>query len=395
MQFISFCKEQVKICLRFIFKHRKYQVVRALDKELKTDYERAAYFLKSQPSDALCQLTDNEKREIDEFWAQYGVKFPDYTWFQMYYSVSGIHSPKFLINIFVISSVYRYYNVQRDIDGWNDKNLFEKFVRNVKFPDSLAHKINGRYYDEEYKQYDNTEQGLLQLSERMFSRLNGETEMIVKESKDSCQGRGVKLIKNIHCANDIKKVLKEKVSNNYIVQRKIIQHPFFDQFCSTSVNIIRFNTWHDKNEIKIFPATIRYGVEGSATDIIFDGEKEIANVVGIDENGIINDKFRSFDGIVENHPIITDKQVPSWDKLRNAVVEAHKEMFHFDIIGWDFTVDKEGNPICIEYNLTQPGTILYQFANGPLAGKYTEEYLAYLKKRPKYIPDFYKLKSKN
>lgn len=339
------------------FKHRKYQAVRKLTKEIELQYSLAADFLRSQPSDSIYQLTDDEKREIDEFWAQYGVKFPDYTWFQMFYGVSGIRSPKFLIDIFVISSIYNYYNVQRDVDGWNDKNIFERLVKNVKFPDSLAHKINRRYYDDDYKPYDNTEDGIKRLSERIFSKLNGETDMIVKESKDSCQGRGVRLIKDVHCADD------------------------------------SFNTWHDKNEIKIFPATIRFGVEGSATDIIFDGEKEIANVVGIDENGIINDKFRSFDGVVENHPIIKDKQVPSWDKLLNAVVEAHKEMFHFDIIGWDFTVDKDGNPICIEYNITQPGTILYQFTNGPMAGKYTEEYLAYLKKRPDLVPYLYRLKT--
>lgn len=393
MPTLSSCREFVKICLRYVFKHKKYQAVRKLTKEIELQYSLAADFLRSQPSDSIYQLTDDEKREIDEFWAQYGVKFPDYTWFQMFYGVSGIRSPKFLIDIFVISSIYNYYNVQRDVDGWNDKNIFERLVKNVKFPDSLAHKINGRYYDDDYKPYDNTEDGIKRLSERIFSKLNGETDMIVKESKDSCQGRGVRLIKDVHCADDIKKILKENKSRNYIIQRKVIQHPFFDQFCSTSVNIIRFNTWHDKNEIKIFPATIRFGVEGSATDIIFDGEKEIANVVGIDENGIINDKFRSFDGVVENHPIIKDKQVPSWDKLLNAVVEAHKEMFHFDIIGWDFTVDKDGNPICIEYNITQPGTILYQFTNGPMAGKYTEEYLAYLKKRPDLVPYLYRLKT--
>lgn len=391
MKSISF-KEYVKICLRFIFKHRKYQVVRNLNKELQTDYERAAIFLKSQPVTALCQLTDSEKHEIDEFWAQYGVKFPDYTWFQMYYSVSGIHSPKFLINIFVISSIYKYYNSQRDVDGWNDKNMFERLVRNVKFPDALAHKINRRFYDDEYKPYDNTEEGITKLAERILFKLNGETDLIVKESKDSFQGRGVKLIKNIQCVDDVKKILKENKSRNYIMQHKVVQHSFFNQFCSTSVNIIRFNTWHDSNnKIRIFPATIRFGVEGSATDIIFDGDNEIANVVGINENGIINDKFRSFDGVSENHPIITNKQVPSWDKLRNAVIEGHKEMFHFDIIGWDFTVDKDGNPICIEFNITQPGTILYQYTNGPLAGEYTEDFLAFLKKRPDLIPPVYRL----
>lgn len=391
MQFISVCNDFVKRRLRFVFKHKKYQAERAINRALMADYSLAAEFLKSQPSDSICQLSISEKREIDKFWSQYGIKFPDYTWFQMYYSVSGIHSPRFLINIFVLSSIYKYYNVQKDVHGWDDKNIYEKLLPNVKFPDSLAHKINGRFYDDEYKPYDDTEDGLMSLSERIFAKLNNETDMIVKESKDSQAGKGVKLIKNLHCADDVKTVLKENSSRNYIIQRKVIQHPFFNQFCTTSVNIIRFNTWHDKNEIKLFPAAIRFGVEGSATDITFVDEKEIMNVVGIDEDGIINDKFRSLDGVSESHPVITDKQVPSWNELKNAVVEAHKELFHFDLVGWDFTVDKDGKPICMEYNIKEPGTILYQYTNGPLAGKYTEELLAFLNKRPDIIPPLFRL----
>lgn len=392
MKFSSVCRDFVKVCYRFVFKHKNFKALRALNKELMADYSTAADFLKNQPANSIYQLTDSDKHEIDEYWAQYGVKFPDYTWFQMYYSVSGIHSPKFLINIFVLSSIYKYYNAQKEIHSWVDKNISEKLVHNVKFPDSLVHKINGRYYDDEYKPFDDTEDGLKRLSEKIFAKLNGETEVIVKESKDSRAGLGVKLIKNLHCADDVKNVLKENKSRNYIIQRKIMQHPFFDQFCSTSVNIIRFNSWHDKNEVKIFPATLRFGVEGSSTDITFVGGKEILNGVGIDEDGFINDKFRWLDGVVENHPIITDKQVPIWNELLNAVIEAHKELYHFDFVGWDFTVDRDCNPICIEFNVFQPGTILYQFTNGPMAGKYTDEFLAFLKKRPEYIPQLFRLK---
>ena len=395
MKILSFCKKIIKKGLSIITKRwKKYLTEKAINRYLLCDYKRAANFLKIHTSYALCQLSAKEKHEIDEFWAQYGVKFPDYTWFQMYYSVTGIHSPKFLVNIFVFSVLYNYYNNQEDVLGWDDKNIYEKLVHNVKFPESLAHKINGRYYDDEYKPYDNTEDGLKRLSERIYSKLNGETDLIVKMSKGSFAGKGVMLIKDIHSANDVMAILQENGARNYIMQRKIEQHPFFSQFCSTSVNIIRLITWHDGNEVKIFSATIRFGIEGSVTDVTYVNGKEIVNVVGVNEDGIINGKFMSFDGIAENHPIIIDKQVPSWKKLRNAVVEAHKEMFHFDLIGWDFTIDKGGNPICIEYNIKRPGTILYQYTNGPLAGKYTEEFLAFLKDRSDLIPPLLRLKPK-
>ena len=310
----------------------------------------------------------------------------------MYYHVTGIHSPRFLVNIFVHSVLYKYYNLQEDVHGWDDKNIYERLNKKVKFPTSLAHRINGRFYDSDYNVYDNTDEGLAALSERIFEALRGDTSMIVKESKDSSAGKGVKLIKDISRAEDVKHLLRTNDSENYIIQKKLVQHPFFDQFCSSSVNIVRIMSWRDKNEVKLFPATIRYGVEGTETDISYKDGKEIANVVGVNEDGTINDKFMSFDGEAKTHPTITDKQIPNWQILKRAVEAAHQEMFHFDFIGWDFTIDENGEPICIEYNIYSPGTILYQYANGPLAGKYTEEFLAILKERQDLIPRMFRYK---
>ena len=54
-------------------------------------------------------------------------------------------------------------------------------------------------------------------------------------------------------------------------------------------------------------------------------------------------------------------------------------------------------PLCIEYNLTWPGSILYQYVQGPLAGDLTEDFLAFLKNefiRKQYIPKKYLLHNK-
>lgn len=77
--------------------------------------------------------------------------------------------------------------------------------------------------------------------------------------------------------------------------------------------------------------------------------------------------------------------------MRDLVKHNHLLIDNFDIIGWDFTVDKTGHVICLEYNIYQPGLILYQYVNGPLWGDKTDEMLAFLKdskNRKKYIPFF-------
>jgi hypothetical protein len=51
------------------------------------------------------------------------------------------------------------------------------------------------------------------------------------------------------------------------------------------------------------------------------------------------------------------------------VKEQHLYMPWFDLIGWDIAINKEGNPVVIEFNITPD---LSQSANGPAFGEYTE-----------------------
>ena len=64
-------------------------------------------------------------------------------------------------------------------------------------------------------------------------------------------------------------------------------------------------------------------------------------------------------------------------------------MGHFDIIGWDFTVTDDDKIVCIEYNVQRPGTVFYQYVNGPFFGEHTDKVLEFLKDKEnqkKYIP---------
>ncbi len=352
-------------------------------------YAKARRFLNDHK---MPPLTEAEKREIDDYWKQYGVKWPDYTWFQMYYGVTGCHSPRFIPHSFMHYSIYKYYNFQDDICGWDDKNIYEMMNPVVNFPKSLVHKMLGKFYDSGYHYRANTDESLDALATNVYELLEGDTELILKVSKKSCAGKGVKKFTGIESAKDVKKILTEQEAQNYVLQKCVHQHPFFHQFCSTSVNIIRIVSWRHDDTVSIFSTSLRYGTEGSFTDVTYVGDKEIVHVVGIDANGIINDRYVSFDGNLMKHPDIADKQIPNWQELITTAVKAHERMFFFDIIGWDFTIDEQGKPICIEYNILDPGSILYQFCNGPFAGEYTEQFLEFLKKHNDFIPKYLRYK---
>jgi D-alanine-D-alanine ligase-like ATP-grasp enzyme len=59
-------------------------------------------------------------------------------------------------------------------------------------------------------------------------------------------------------------------------------------------------------------------------------------------------------------------------KVLDAIKRAHKDIPHFRIIGWDFSIDEVGDPVLIEYN-GAPG--MNQVSCGPLFGDLTESVL--------------------
>lgn len=67
-----------------------------------------------------------------------------------------------------------------------------------------------------------------------------------------------------------------------------------------------------------------------------------------------------------------DVRVPSLDKVYEIIKRKHESLGHFKLIGWDFGIDTDGDPVFIEYNVC-PGPGPNQFAIGPILGDLTEE----------------------
>lgn len=327
------------------------------------------------------ELTAEQKKEIDSFWAQYGIKYPDYSWFKMYYGATGIIDPTFIPHP-IAHTLIKKYNVSGAIGGWDDKNVYELLVPNVKFPESLAHYIHGKYYDSEWKLYDSDVDSQKRFANKIFDELCGDDSIIVKKTTKSAFGKGVQktTIKNNADVFNLLESLKGK--EGFILQKCIKQHRFLAQFNETSVNVFRVITFRSSSGIHFLSASLRFGIDGQCTDVAFIDGEEIVNVVGVDsETGKIKEVLYDVNGEKEFTKLadIKDRTVPCFGEMVKTAVEGHSRLLHFDFVGWDFTIDDKGQIICVEYNIVSPGTQLYQFAHGPLLGKYVEEYLEPLK----------------
>ena len=327
------------------------------------------------------ELTQNDIDDINKFWRKYGIKFPDYSWFKMFYAETGIHDPRFIPHS-IAFVLYPCFNNRIVEKGWDDKNFYDRFVPAIRFPESLCHYVNGYFYDSEWNIYDNTTDSLLSLSERIYRQLEGDNAFICKKTTDTSFGQGVKK-HTINKADEILPLLKEYSNGGgFMLQRCIKQHDFLRQFNESSVNVFRIITFRHKGEYHLLSVSLRYGIEGSATDVAFIKGQEIVNVVGIDENGEIKNSLFGVYGKqkFDKYNSISEKKVPNFEELKNAAIEGHKCLPYFNHVSWDFAIDKDGNPVCIEYNVRIPGSQLYQFVNGPLYGSLTDELLEHLKR---------------
>ena len=94
------------------------------------------------------ELTQNDIDDINKFWSKYGIKFPDYSWFKMFYAETGIHDPRFIPHS-IAFVLYPCFNNRIVEKGWDDKNFYDRFVPAIRFPESLCHYVNGYFHDSE------------------------------------------------------------------------------------------------------------------------------------------------------------------------------------------------------------------------------------------------------
>jgi len=349
----------------------------------------ASAFMKRFPQP---ELTAADKRAIDEFWRPYGVGFRDYRWHQMYYGVTGLHDPSFVPDPIARFALFRHYNDEKSIPGWDDKNLYEFFLPDIRFPKTLAHIYHNGIYDKDWKHYSQDE--LPSFSKAIYDELGEDKSLVIKVTKGSYAGKGVRLI-HAKSPDDIKDLLLESIGGNFIVQERIFQSDFMSQFCKTSVNIFRIITWKHEGEVKVLSSSIRFGLEGYFTDVCYIDGEEIVNVVGVEKDGTVKEQYGSFRGLTDISVDLHERVSPRFDDIIAIAKQGHERLHPFGIVGWDFTLNQENEPICIEFNVSVPGTILYQYANGPFGGDHTEELLAFLLDKnntKKYIPKRYRIK---
>ncbi|MBR5920586.1 MAG: hypothetical protein IKZ56_05435 [Bacteroidales bacterium] len=319
-------------------------------------------------------LTKGQEADIKAYFKKYfGREVPTY-WHQYLYSRNGVYSEKYIpASIYNSEIIYRLNKFQFR-HAYVDKGFYDTLFPDINRPKTVIKNVNGYYYDDH---------NALTLEEAIekCSNLN---EAIIKPTLEGTWGQGVKLIRtengmipSLNCS--IQDLFKE-YKRSFIIQERFEQHEDIAKLNPTSLNTLRVMSYRRENEIVILYAVIRIGRMNQVID------NETAGGIKAD----IDLQTGRIKGVAFGSPkeplmpktdvgtVLDGYQMPCFQKVLDLVKEMHLRLPYFNLIGWDMSVDKNGNPALIEWNRAAE---LSQVAHGPAFGEYTEEILSVVKNR--------------
>lgn len=313
-------------------------------------------------------LTKGQEADIKAFFKKHlGKEVPIY-WHQYYYSRNGLYSEKYIpASVYVSNIIYRLNNYPMSL-AYVDKGFYDTLFPDVNRPLTIIKNVNGFYYDDKKPL----------TKEEAICRCSNLKEAVIKPTVLGTWGAGVKLFHTDNgfipemnmSVNDLFKHYKR----SFIIQSKLEQHSDLARLNPTSVNTIRVLSYRKENEVIILYAVIRIGRMGKVVD------NETAGGIKADidlQTGRI--KGPAFGSPTEKNMPQTDSGaeldnylIPSFPQVQDFVKDLHMRLPYFRLIGWDISVDTNGNPVMIEWNKSAE---LSQVAHGPAFGDYTEEIL--------------------
>lgn len=301
------------------------------------------------------------RSQVLAFWKKYGLK-PKKMWYDLYCFKDGRYDPSYIPEDIYWQKIYPAFNRPSFRHAYTDKCFYDQLFPYLKHPRTIIRNSNGCIFD--YA-------GNIISFAQAKSHLESEQRFVIKPAIYSGEGVDIFFYEKGQAKIDLQELM-ESYGSNYIVQEVVGQHKVLASIHPHSLNTLRVISFLFQGEIHISSAILRMGMAGSRLDNISAGglacpilpDGQLANKA-IDKNS----------QWVTSHPggtVFADIKFPSYDRVLEAVVRAHKDIPHFRIIGWDFSIDEDGDPVFIEYN---GAPAMNQVTCGPLFGDMTESVL--------------------
>jgi hypothetical protein len=301
------------------------------------------------------------RSQVLPFWERYGVR-PRKMWYDLYCFKDGKYDPRYIPEDIYWQKIYPRFNKPSFRQAYTDKCFYNQLFPYLKQPRTILKNSNNCFFDGD---------GNIISFSKAKSLLESEERFVIKPAIYSGEGIDIFFYERDQNSIDLQELM-ESYGSNYIVQEVVAQHDVLASIHPHSLNTIRVISFLFQGEVHISSAILRMGVAGSRLDNVSAGG--LACPI-LPDGKLAKKAINRQSQWVTSHPggtVFSEIEVPSYGRVLEAVCRAHKQIPHFRIIGWDFSIDENGDPVFIEYN---GGPALNQVSCGPLFGDLTESVL--------------------
>ncbi len=302
------------------------------------------------------------RSQVVPFWKKYGIK-PKKMWYDLYCFKDAKYDPRYIPEDLYWQKIYPAFNKPSFRQAYTDKCFYNQLFPYLKQPRTIIRNSNNCFFDGS---------GNIVSFDHAKSLLESEKRFVIKPAIYSGEGVNVFFYEKDKNNNIDFQSLMKSYGSNYIVQEVVAQHEVLASIHRQSLNTIRVISFLFQGEVHISSSILRMGVGGSRLDNVSAG----GLACPIRPDGKLEKKaMNKYSQWMTRHPggtVFAEIKIPSYERVLAAVGRAHKDIPHFRIIGWDFCIDEEGDPVFIEYN---GAPALNQVSCGPLFGDLTEPVL--------------------
>ena len=309
------------------------------------------------------------RRQYNPYYLKYGFKFPMYEC-EYYAANTGVKSDLYLPIRLYQSYIFPYLDHDSWHWGYADKNMFSRFLDikeaqkhiDVLVPECVCCCDNGRYYR-------GGTDDCCTIEEAIQTILQTSGDLVIKPAIQSGHGHGVMLLHDSDKTELRIRELFQQYGQNFVIQKKITQHPELAKLNPTSVNTIRIATYQDFNgKVKVLYASQRFGGKGKVYDNA-DDPNGSGGFCAILADGTLMREVHHYRNMKKTYlPDNVTRKIPYFEKVRDAVLYLHTRFPSFALIGWDVSITPDGHPVIVEYNF-RPGLGSGQLAHGPMFSK--------------------------
>ena len=342
-----------------------------------------AYCVYSKQSRKYMRLLGIKNKHVEgerQYFEKWKVlsKFVDVSSYRLYSHYCGNipeivpeHIGRIVIEPKLIPLKYRPY--------YEDKNMFPIIIGKENTPQTIICRIDGgTLLDADYNPINKSIDDYLVSYDRV----------VLKPSVNSCSGRDVRVFqrkgeKFYACGQgtELSEELLNEYGKDFVLQEAVRQHPSIAYLNKDSVNTIRIATYKSvKDEsVHVLAAIIRIGKNGQYVDNAHAG----GMFVGVDvKTGQLGeyacDQYGHKEKIWNGIDFSKEKiQIPNWEKVISFSQYVGKKVIHHRLLAMDISVNEEGNPVLIEYNLGGFSYWLFEFTNQKPLGDFTDEIIEF------------------